>query len=117
MPADNTASTVLGSKNVTNVSVTSGFQNGWASLTFTGAGSIAGLSGVVAATSQRIVLGTAALPAPGTIAVGAATFFGLPVTGFMVRTFSNNTLTCGTASCQGNYGAAFRHSYVTNAAP
>jgi hypothetical protein len=116
MPAATDASTVLGSRNVTNVNVTSGFQNGWASLTFGGAGALAGLSGAQA-TSQRVALGTAAAPAPGTVTAGAVTFFGLPVTGFMVRTFSNNTLTCGTASCQGNYGASFRHSYITTAAP
>jgi hypothetical protein len=26
-------------------------------------------------------------------------------------------LTCGTASCQGNYGAAFSHSYDTDITP
>ena len=33
------------------------------------------------------------------------------MTGFMVRTFDNGTLTCGTASCQGNYGAMFGHKF------
>jgi hypothetical protein len=53
----------------------------------------------------------------GAPTAGSVTFFGLPVTGFMVRTFSNNTLTCGTASCQGNYGSAFNHSYRTTITP
>jgi len=116
MPSDTTVSTVLGSKNLTNVSVTSGFQNGWANLSFTGANaSTNGLSGALAS-SQRVSLGNNA-PVMGAPTAGSVTFFGLPVTGFMVRTFSNNTLTCGTASCQGNYGSAFNHSYRTTITP
>jgi hypothetical protein len=110
-PTDTTASTVLGSRNLTNVNVVSGFQNGWASLAFTGVGSTNGLGGT--ATSQRITMGTDA-PVMGAVTTAVVTFVGLPVTGFMVRTFSNNTLTCGTASCQGNYGAAFTHSFGTD---
>jgi hypothetical protein len=111
-PTDNTVSTVLGSKNLTNVNVTSGSQNGWGILTFTGPGATAG--GLTStATSQRVALGTT-IAAP---AVGAVTFYGLPVTGFMIRTFANGQLTCGTASCQGNYGAAFAHSYRTTILP
>lgn len=115
MPADSTVSTVLGSKNLTNVNVTSGFQNGWGLLTFTGVGSTNGLSGA-AGTSQKVALGTNA-GAIGAVTAQATTFIGLPVTGFMIRTFSNNTLSCGTASCQGNYGSAFTHSYRTNTTP
>ena len=114
MPADTTQSTVLGSRNLTNVSVRTGFQNGWASLAFTGVGAANGLGAV--ATSQRISLGSDA-PVAGAVVAGVVTFQGLPVTGFMVRTFSNNTLTCGTATCQGNYGAAFVHSYGTSIIP
>jgi hypothetical protein len=115
MPSDTGVSTVLGSKNLTNVNITSGFQNGWAALSFLGAGSANGLSGA-AASSQRIALGTNAA-AMGAVTAGAVTFVGLPVMGFMVRTFSNNTLTCGTASCQGNYGSVFAHSYRTTVNP
>jgi hypothetical protein len=118
MPADTTASTVLGSRNLTNVTLPNvtpnGFQNGWATLTFTGVGSANGLGAT--GTSQRISLGNDA-PVAGAVVLGPVTFTGLPVTGFMIRTFSNNTLTCGTASCQGNYGAAFAHSYGTNIIP
>jgi hypothetical protein len=115
MPSDATVSTVLGSKNLTNVNVTSGFQNGWGQLNFTGANALTNGMGAVA-TSQRIALGTNA-PAAGAPTAGVVTFFGLPVTGFMVRTFANGALTCGSASCQGNYGAAFVHSYRTNLVP
>ncbi len=111
---DTTTSTVVGSKNLTNVTVKSGFQNGWAALTFTGAGAGLGLGADV--TSQLIAMGTDT-PAFGAPATGAVTFFGLPVVGFMFRTFSNGTLTCGTASCQGNYGGLFAHSYQTSITP
>ena len=114
MPSDTTVSTVLGSKNLTNVSVTSGFQNGWGLLAFTGLGSVNGLGAT--ATTQRISLGTNA-PVAGAATAGAVTFQGLPVTGFMIRTFANGNLTCGTAACQGNYGAAFGHSYRTTIVP
>ena len=111
--ADPTSSAVLGSKNLTNVNV-KGFQNGWARLTFTGTNAVGGMGS--AGTSDR----TAVNSATGAIAAGtlaAQTFFGLPSTGFMIRTFSNGTLTCGTASCQGNYSSIFRHSFITTIAP
>jgi hypothetical protein len=115
---NNTAvSTVLGSVNVTNVSVKAGFQNGWASLTFTGAGANAPLGlGTGGGTSQHIAAGTD-LPAFGAPVTGDVTFFGLPVTGFAFRTFSNGTLTCTTGACQGNYGGLFVHSYRTTILP
>lgn len=34
---------------------------------------------------------------------------GLPVTGFMLRTFANGRLTCEAGGCQGNWGGAFPH--------
>lgn len=36
---------------------------------------------------------------------------GLPVVGFMVRSFKNGTLNCGSGGCQGNYGGSFSHRY------
>jgi hypothetical protein len=109
-----TASTVLGSANVTNVNVTSTFQNGWAILSFTGANAIAPNGMGSFTTSDRATTSGVAIAVQ---AAGAQTFFGLPVTGFMVRTFKNGNLACGTATCQGNYGSAFEHSYRTSIAP
>jgi hypothetical protein len=54
---------------------------------------------------------------PPPVNTAPVTFFGLPVTGFMVRTFNNGTLTCTGGACQGNYSALFRHSYVTTITP
>jgi hypothetical protein len=42
---------------------------------------------------------------------------GLPVTGLMVRTFKNGTLTCAGSSCQGNYGGVFPHRYLRTIDP
>ena len=106
-----TSSAVLGSANVTNVNVTgtSAFQNGWALLSFTGANAQLPNGGLATdASSTHIALDTPA----ATVATGAVTFAGLPVTGFMVRNFKNGNLNCGTGvTCQGNYGSAFNHSY------
>jgi hypothetical protein len=114
-----TQSLVLGSFNVTNVNVTSGFQNGWGELTFTGVG--ASGTGMQAAliTSDRAPVGTDVVGIAAT--AGVVTFFGLPVTGFMVRTFRNNTpLPCAagsTATCANAYSSLFNHSYRTRIAP
>lgn len=114
MPTSTAQSGVLGSFNVTNVNVTSTFQNGWARLTFTGAG--ATTLGMGSSVSDRSIMDSTAVT---TVLAGGvpATFFGLPVTGFMVRTFANGNLTCGTATCQGNYGSLFNHSYTTSITP
>jgi hypothetical protein len=45
----------------------------------------------------------------GTTVQSSFRIFGLPVTGFMARTFENGTLTCGGSTCQGNYASAFPH--------
>lgn len=112
--ADTTRSAVLGSVNLTNVNVTPTFQNGWARLTFTGAG--ATTLGMGSSVTDRAFMDSTA--ATTTLAGGIpATFFGLPVTGFMVRTFKNGNLACGTATCQGNYGSLFNHSYNTRIVP
>jgi hypothetical protein len=113
MPTDQTRSGVLGSVNLTNVTINTGFQNGWGYLVFSGPGALT--LGMGSAAGDRTTMGTNV--AASAVTAGAVTFFGLPVTGFMIRTFANGQLTCGTASCQGNYGAAFSHSYDTDITP
>jgi len=111
-----TTSGVLGSVNLTNVTLPSTFQNGWARLSFIGTNAATnGMAGAAATSDRTAVNSTTLAIAAGT--AGAQTFFGLPSTGFMVRTFDNGTLTCGTGSCQGNYSALFRHSFITTIAP
>jgi len=102
-------SQVLGSQNVTSVSVAP-YQNGWSHVTFIGANSTSpGLQSV--ATSNTVNIGT------GVAAVAIQTYAGLPVVGFMIRTFSNGALSCGTATCQGNYGGSAGHAFMNNINP
>jgi hypothetical protein len=109
---------VLFSKNTTSITLASNtqFPHGWALISYTGAN--ATTTGLTAgATSERVAMNqTAPVAAPAPVA-GAFVFQGLPTTGFMVRTFANGTLTCGTASCQGNYMALFAHSYRKTITP
>ena len=103
-------SLVLGSANVTAITVNSTFQNGWGKVHFSGAGaSTTGLTSGAASISL-IYPGFATLTA-------AQTFLGLPVVGFMARTYTNGLLSCAGASCLGNYMGSVSHNYVNTVAP
>jgi len=112
-PASGATSAVLGSMNVTNVTVNSAFQNGWGRLSF---GGVSATTTGLAGTADVANLGMDVLGATVTPAV-PVTFLGLPVAGFMIRTFDNGTLTCSSGACQGNYSALFPHSYDTTVTP
>jgi hypothetical protein len=106
-------SLVLGSSNVTTIGVSSTFQNGWAAIHFSGAGaSTTGLVSLVAAGTS-----TTPLVSGGVASLAAQTYLGLPVVGFMARTYTNGTLHCGTASCLGNYMGSVSHGYRNNITP
>ena len=114
MPTD-ANSGVLGSRNTTSISITDTFQNGWANLAFVGP-QATGVGLVSAASSDSVQVGSDV----GAITAGSAgaiAMFGLPVTGFMIRTFSNGTLTCASGACQGNYASLFDHAYANNILP
>jgi len=102
-------SLVLGSQNVTAIGLASTFQNGWANLRFVNPGASA--TGLVPTASASLANTDGGA---GTVNAGAATFLGLPTIGFMIRTFDNGNLTCGTATCQGNYGGSASHVYQVN---
>ena len=104
------ASLVLGSQNVRDIRITTGAQNGWGTLSFTGTN---------ATTNGLVSLASSVSGNWSTLATVTASqrFLGLPTIGFMVRTFNNGTLTCGTASCQGNYGASFEHNFQRSISP
>jgi len=108
-PGD-TTSLVLGSKNTSTLTLKN-FQNGWADITFNDTN--ATTTGVTAAGGTTFN----ALATPGALGAGPITFLGLPVVGFMVRTFSNGTLSCGTASCQGNYSGLVNHAFKDGITP
>jgi hypothetical protein len=42
---------------------------------------------------------------------------GYPGVGFMIRTFTNGTLSCGSSVCQGNYASAFPHRRLAAVVP
>jgi hypothetical protein len=110
MPTD-ANSNVLGSRNTTVIHITDSFQNGWANLAFIGSNAIGtglGLTSLGSSDSAQVGSDVAAIT-PGS--VGPITMAGLPVTGFMIRTFSNGTLTCASGACQGNYASLFDHAY------
>ncbi len=110
--AAGTPTAVLGSVNNVSVTIPNTFQNGWANLTFTGTNATA--TGMGSSSSDRVNLTGVG---PAAIVASPVTFFGLPVTGFMVRTFQNGALACSSGTCQGNYSALFRHSYLTTITP
>jgi hypothetical protein len=96
---------VFGSVNTTPVTVTTGFQNGWAVMSFVGTNATA--VGLSAAASTTINLATGAADAT------AARCIGLPAVGFMARSLNTGTL----GSFQANYGSSFGHKYIQNISP
>jgi hypothetical protein len=47
----------------------------------------------------------------GTVTTGPHVLFGMPMTGFVVRTFTNGALHCSAGTCLGNYGGAYPLDY------
>lgn len=103
---------VLGSRNVTSVTVLSSFEAGWIDMTFLGTNAVAGITSLA---------GTTLSGATGTTVAGGHTFAGLPVTGFMVTARANNAVPCtvggATTNCAGNYTGLWNHSYRTLITP
>jgi len=108
MPASS-ASGVLASVNSNQVTVLPSFQNGWGIVEFgNGAAQVSDNANSVK-TGLRAASGLVyPIAAPGQSVSATPTFYGLPVVGFMVRTFNNGTL----GNFQANYGSAFGHKYA-----
>ncbi len=105
-----TTSGVLGSVNTVPLTVRSTFQNGWMNVAFTGARSVTpGITSLATSVTTNILSGAAV--------TAAQTFQGLPVVGFMVRTFNNGTISVGGTSVLSNYGSAFDHKYRQTITP
>jgi hypothetical protein len=106
IPPDTTRSAVLGSTTLGFLSrgtldLGSAMPNGWIHMSPAGQQSLTSLP-----SSIRVDL------ASGQLTSGPHAFSGLPVVGFVVRTFTNGTLSCtGAPACQGNYGGAFPFRY------
>ena len=99
---------VLGSRNVTAVTVLSSFEAGWMDVMFTGTNATNGIGSAAGVTFTG---------ATGVAAAAVHTFVGLPVTGFMVTARANKAVACtvnGVAgNCNGNYAGLWNHSYRT----
>jgi hypothetical protein len=80
----------------TDVSLALGARNGWMRATPPSAPGLTSLG-----SSTRMSLAT------GATTQGSHVHAGLPVVGFMVRTFENGALNCAVGTCQGNYGGSF----------
>ncbi|MFZ3323638.1 MAG: hypothetical protein WA190_14800 [Usitatibacter sp.] len=91
------ASTVLGSANAEQVMLPTASEDGAGAFT---------LGGTMGPSTASTYDHTA-----GTVSAQQATLTGAPAVGFWVRTYLNGALTCGTATCLGNYGGAY--PYVT----
>lgn len=120
-----TTSGVLGSVNSTNITLGANtlFPNGWAVLDFMGVNAT-GVGLISAAGSQRVALNQTGLVPAAAITTAPTTFFGLPATGFMVRTLINASVTCaavppatGTTTCATSFSNANPHSYRNNIVP
>lgn len=133
LSSTNPRSGVLGSRNVLAVSVLTSpaFAAGWINMVFTGANATTGIlslaGGDLAASNVALPLGQPQPFGPvglasGTFTARPHTFFGLPVTGFMVTARTNSSVACtlpsGSAgTCSGNYAGLFGHSYRTVITP
>ena len=96
---------VLASKNTSNINTT--FQNGWLRLGFVTS---------TASTFHTLGNSTATTWVQGVSSFSTGrtkTYFGLPVVGFAVQTFTNGTLTVGGVLTAENYGGNFVHKYTT----
>ena len=106
-PASAGTSDALGSRNSWGLALPPGARNGSAQVSFGGFGGTPSMTFTAAAT--RI--------SDGALTNESVRIDGLPLLGFMVRTFQNGTLTCTGASCQGNYGGSFPHKYTRTLGP
>jgi hypothetical protein len=100
-------SQVLGSKN--NLNVPTSFQDGWMNLGF--------FPSSVTGTIHRLInqSNTAITGIGGaTTTSNSTTYNGLPVIGFEVESFSNNTLVVGGVNVLSNYGGNFVHKTTTS---
>ena len=108
-----TTSGPLGSLNYRGIDVTGGLQAGWAAVTFNG--NNASQVGIVSLPGSSINLATGGAPV-----AGPNTFFGLPVVGFMVRSFVNGTIPAtapATGTVLSAYSSAFDHSFRQRITP
>jgi hypothetical protein len=103
-----TVSHVLQSKNVANVGLNTGWLNGWADLSFPTDFSLASQHVLLAPVGATTIFDINA----GTVLTAQdATYFGLPVVGFAVQSYSTTGLPGVNPNVLSNYGGNFNHKY------
>lgn len=85
----------------TSVRIPTRMSNGWMNVSLA---SPLGLTSLPTSTRMDV--------ATGAITTGAHRISGLPLVGFTVRTFRNDSVSCANGVCQGNYGGAFPMKYT-----
>jgi len=77
-----------------------------------------GLSGWISLVPYDVGLSMQSLPRSlrvdtltGTVTTGSHRIYGMPMTGFVARTFTNGALHCSAGTCLGNYGGAYPLDY------
>jgi len=79
------------------------FQNGWANINFG-----ASAHKIEGPATSRVYAPVTSMVSPSSV-----TYFGLPVVGFMARSYTNTSAgTCDVVPC--NYNSSFEHKYRTN---
>ena len=102
-------SNVLASSNTANINTT--FEHGWLNLGFFPQSPPAGVTGTVHTLTST---NTTVTDPFGFFLTGqTATYFGLPLVGFMVEAFLNGVQTIGGVGVQNNYGGNFVHKTTT----
>ena len=96
-----------GGATLPGIRINSGFQNGYIQASFYGFNATTTSLG----TSARVDVAT------GAATQGGHTYKGLPITGFVMRSLQNGTLSCSGGTCQGNYGSAFPFRTQRNITP
>ena len=104
-----TVSNVLQSTNVANVALNAGWINGWADLSFPVDAGYTGSHSLPAPTGATTIIDING----GSVITGQnATYFGLPVVGFAVQSYSTTGLPGVSATVLSNYGGNFNHKYL-----
>jgi hypothetical protein len=103
-------SNVLRSTNVANVALNSTWINGWADLSFPLDASLSTAHNLPAPAGATTIIdiNSGASNTP----TGSVTYFGLPVVGFAVQSYTNGSLSVGGATVLSNYGGSFNHKYM-----
>ena len=104
-----TVSNVLQSKNVANVGLNAGWINGWADLSFP-----QDVGYIGSHTLQAPALGTTIIQInTGTVVPNqTVTYFGLPIVGLGVQSYSTTGLPGVNPNVLSNYGGNFNHKYL-----